>query len=128
MERGRHGINSTPDLVQILIMFADDVILASYTVCGLQNQLNILWETADLGLVVNLHKSNTIVFRNGRHVASLEKWVSSENVLTIVNMYEYLGLSTRLTFSHELNDMAQRAKEGGLVSFNCYGLRERGPC
>ena len=43
MERGRHGIQLTPDLVQIFIlMFADDVILASYTVCCLQNQLNIL--------------------------------------------------------------------------------------
>ena len=48
MERARHGIQLRPDLVQIVIlMFADDVILASYTVCDLQNELNILWETAE---------------------------------------------------------------------------------
>ena len=65
MERGRHGIQLTPDLVQIFILvFADDVILASCTVCGLQNQLNIVWETAErLGVAVNLDKSNII--RNG---------------------------------------------------------------
>ena len=65
MEHGRHGIQLRPDLVQIVIlMFAYDVILASFTVSGLQNQLNILWETAErLGLAVNLDKSNII--RNG---------------------------------------------------------------
>ena len=75
MERGRHGIQLRPDLVQIVIlMFADDVILASYAVCDSQNELNILWETAErLGLAVNLDKSNIIVFRNGGHTASCEK-------------------------------------------------------
>ena len=48
MEHGRHGIQLRPDLVQIVIlMFAYDVILASYTVCDSQNELNILWETAE---------------------------------------------------------------------------------
>ena len=75
MERGRHGIQLRPDLVQIVIlMFADDVILASYTVCDSQNELNILWETAErIGLAVNLDKSNIIVFRNGGHIASCAK-------------------------------------------------------
>ena len=82
--------------------------------CGLQNQLNILWETAErLGLAVNLDKSNIIVFRNGGHTASCEKWVYGKNVMTVVNQYKYLCiyLSTRLTLSHALN-MAQRAKKG----------------
>ena len=87
MERGRHGIQLTPDLVHIFIlMFGDDVILESYTVCGLQNQLNILWETAErLGLAVNLDKSSIIVFRNGGHIASCEKWLDGENVMTVAN-------------------------------------------
>ena len=132
MERGRHGIQLMPDLVQIFIlMFADDVILASYTVCGLQNQLNILWETAErLGLAVNLDKSNIIVFRNGGHIASCEKGVYGENVMTVVNQYKYLGiyLYTRLTFSHALNDMAQRAKKGAVGIFKLlWSLGERSP-
>ena len=74
MERSRHGIKLTPDLVQIFILLlAYNVILASYTVCGLQNQLNISWETAErLDLVVNLDKSNIIVFRNGGHIAKVK--------------------------------------------------------
>ena len=49
----------SPELIQILIMlFADDVVLMSYTVIGLQQQLDILRDTAKkLGLVVNLQKS-----------------------------------------------------------------------
>ena len=132
MKRGRHGIQLTPYLVQIFIlMFADDVILASYTVCGLQNQLNIVWETAErLGVAVNLDKSNIIVFMNGDHIVSCEKCVYGENVMTVVNQYKYLGiyLSTRLTFSHALNDMAQRAKKGVVGIFKLlWSLGERSP-
>ena len=57
------------------MLFAEGVVLLSYTVIGLQQQLNILRDTAKkLGLVVNLHKSNVVVFRNGGHIASREKW------------------------------------------------------
>ena len=38
MQRGRHGIQLIPDLIEIFILlFADDVILVSDTVCALQN-------------------------------------------------------------------------------------------
>jgi hypothetical protein len=116
ISNGRHGIQLIPEFVEILIlMFADDVILMSDTVCGLQNQLNVLYETARrLGLAVNLDKSNIVVFRNGGHIAAYEKWMYDTEVMKIVNAYKYLGiyLSTRLSFSHSLNDMAGRAKKG----------------
>ena len=64
-----------PEVIQILIMlFADDVVLLSHTVIGLQQQLSILRDTAKkLGLVVNSQKSNVVVFRNGGHIAAREK-------------------------------------------------------
>ena len=76
IQNGEHGIILSPELIQILIMpFADDVILLSYTVIGLQQQLNILRDTAKkLGLVVNLQKLNVAVFRNGGHTAAREKY------------------------------------------------------
>ena len=62
VQRGRHGIQLIPDLIEIFILlFADDVILMSDSVYGLQNQLNILYKTANrLGLVVNMDKSNIV--------------------------------------------------------------------
>ena len=42
IENGKHGIQLSPDLVELLILlFADDVILFSDSVIELQNQLNI---------------------------------------------------------------------------------------
>ena len=76
MQRGRHGIQLIPDLIEnFILLFADDVILVSDTVCGLQNQLNVLFDTANcLSLFVNMDKSKIVVFRNGGHIALREKW------------------------------------------------------
>ena len=116
IQKGKHGISLSPDLIQMLIMlFADDVILLSFTITGLQHQLNILNDTANnLGLVVNLSKSNIVVFRNGGHLALREKWFYNGTRLAVVNQYKYLGVifSTGLTFSYCLEDMASRAKKG----------------
>ena len=66
-QHGKHGITLSPYLIQILIMlFADDVLLISNTVVGLQQQLNILRNAAHkLNLLVNRDKSKIIIFRNG---------------------------------------------------------------
>ena len=64
IKKSKHGISLSPDLIQMLIMlFADDVILLSFTITGLQHQLNILNDSANnLGLVVNLSRSNVFFF------------------------------------------------------------------
>ena len=123
MQRGRHDIQLIPDLIDIFILlFAGGMILASDTVCGLQNQLNVLFDhTANrLSLSVNMDKSKIVVFQNGAHIARREKWKYGDTRKEIVNMYKYLGIyfSTRLSFSHALNDMSQRAKKGVICIFN----------
>ena len=43
VKHGQHGVQLLPDILQIFIlMFADDIVLMSDSVCGLQNQLNVL--------------------------------------------------------------------------------------
>ena len=40
---GRHGVQFSPNDIEICIMlFADDIILMAATIAGLQNQLNVL--------------------------------------------------------------------------------------
>ena len=118
IQKGKHDISLSPDLIQMLTMlFADDVILLSFTITGLQHQLNILNDTANnLGLVVNLSESNVVVFKNGGHLAWTlrEKWFYNGTRLAVVNQYKYLGVifSTGLTFSYCLEDMASRAEKG----------------
>ena len=59
----KHGITLSPYLIQILIMLlADDMLLISNTVVGLQQQLNILRNAAHkLNLLVNRDKSKIII-------------------------------------------------------------------
>ena len=112
-QNDKHGrpITFSPELFQLLIMLlADDVVLLSYTVIGPKQQLNFLRDTAKrLGLDVNLHKSNVIVFRNGGHIAVRDKWlyggIKLETVVGVI-------FSTELTCSYSLEDMATRASKG----------------
>ena len=64
---GRHGAKFTNDLLEIFILLlADDVVVMSETVIGLQTQLNSLHRAAvSLQLKINMTKSNIIVFRKG---------------------------------------------------------------
>ena len=44
---GRHGVQFSPKVIEFFIMsFADDIILMSATIAGLQNQLNVLHDYA----------------------------------------------------------------------------------
>ena len=67
INNGRHGVSLSSDFVQLVILlFADDMILLSQTVIGLQTQLNSLFSAASrLQLKVNMNKSNIVVFRKG---------------------------------------------------------------
>ena len=94
MNNGKHGVQLHPDIIELFIMlFADDVVLLSYTPVGLQYQLNLLARNADtLDLTVNLEKSNIVVFRNGGYLARCEKWYYKDSVVKVVNAYKYLGV------------------------------------
>ena len=116
MNNGNHGVQLHPDITELfMVLFADDVVLLSYTPVGLQHQLNLLARNADaLDLTVNLEKSNFCVFRNGGFLARCEKWYYKDSVVKVVNAYKYLGVwfSTRLSFSHSLESQKAKAKAG----------------
>ena len=58
-----------------LMLFADDLALLLSTVRGLQNQLNLLYESLRrLGLKINTDKTKIMVFRKGN-------WYLGESVL-----------------------------------------------
>ena len=56
INNGRHGVSLSSDFVQlVMLLFADDMILLSKTVIGLQTQLNSLFSAASmLQLKVNM--------------------------------------------------------------------------
>ena len=109
---GRHGVSlETYELLALLL--ADDIILCSETVVGLQTQLNILYKAAcRLHLTVNLSKSNIIVFRKGGYLAERERWFYNGAIMPVVNAYKYLGIifSTKLSFTAACKDVSCKAK------------------
>lgn len=126
---GRHGIQLLPGCIEIfLLLFADDIILLSNTVIGLQNQLNHLKAEADrLHLTVNLDKTNVMVFRGGGHLADREKWHYGDEEVKVTNCYKYLGLTftTRLSVNSALTEVCRKGRMGvmeilkSLKKLNC---------
>ena len=114
INNGRHGVSLSSDFVQLaILLFADDRILISETVIGLQTQLNTLFSAASrLQLKVNMNKSNIVVFRKGGYLGARERWIYDGCMMRVVNSYKYLGIcfSTRLSFYHACQDLVSRAK------------------
>ena len=114
IRNGRHGATFSAEPFELFILLlADDVILMSESVVGLQNQLNNLHNAAvALDLNVNLHKSNIIVFRKGGYLSARERWFYDGSIMPVVNVYKYLGIffSTKLSFMVACKDLASRGK------------------
>ena len=71
-QNSMYGVQLTPDDVQILIvLFADDVLLASYCVAGLQRQTDVLKHFADnFSMTFSMSKTKFTVFRKGDFLAA----------------------------------------------------------
>ena len=83
-----------PGAVEIFVpLFADDMILLSDTVVGLQNQLSSLKQAVDrLQLTISLDKTNIMVFRKGGHLSQNEIWWYGNTEVKVTNTYKYLDM------------------------------------
>ncbi|CAG7826871.1 unnamed protein product [Allacma fusca] len=81
-------------LVEILIlMYADDLILVSTTVQGLQDQILVLKNFLEKNnLKVNLTKTKVIVFRKGSKISRNITFLWGSDPIEIVETYTYLGV------------------------------------
>ena len=76
-----------------LLLFADDAVIFSDTVEGLQSSLKYLemfcnkWD-----LTVNIDKTKIVVIRKGGTLNNHEKWTYADDKIEIVNSFNYLGI------------------------------------
>jgi hypothetical protein len=121
--RGIHGIQFLPGLVELyLLLFADDIVLLSYTAMGLQNQINILAETCKrLHLTVNSDKTKVMVFRKGGFLGKNEKWKLNGKTVDVVNEYNYLGFvfTTRISMRKGVDALAVKGRRACLGCIKC---------
>ena len=127
IENGKHGVTFPLDPFELFILLlADDVVLLSETIIGLQTQINSLKDASNtLGLQINMDKSNIVVFRKGGYLSAREKWFYDGKV---VNAYKYLGiyLTTRLSFVTTCKDLTSKAKRALLcIIRKLYSLNNR---
>ena len=100
ISQGKHGLQFSPNDIEIFIMlFANDIILLSATIAGLQNQITAQYSAANrLRLQLNFNKTKVMVFRKGGHPSARERWYYGSESLEVVNTCRYLGLtSTRFS-------------------------------
>ena len=130
-KKGKHGIQLKPGMQIIFhLLWADDVILSSDSIVGLQNQINVLSEQAHrLGMEVNLSKTKIIVFRKGGFLSQHEKWFYRNTPIEVVNAYVYLGVNvtTKLSFVSSTNVLVAKAKKACyqiMNSLKCIGCQD----
>ena len=95
------------------MLFADDVILLSDTIIGLQRQLSILeYFCDDYHVEVNTVKTKVLVFRNGGNLARREKWTYKGTNIEVVNGFHYVGLlfTTQMSLNCMVSDIALKGK------------------
>ena len=111
---GIAGVHLFPEDNQVLILlFADDVALISDTIVGLQRQLHLLRVyCSECKLVVNIVKTNLIVFKKGGRLSQHETWYYDRNLLEVIKCFTYVGLTftMQLLYQHMCLDLAKKGK------------------
>jgi hypothetical protein len=75
------------DITLYLLIYADDMILMSKSVEGLQNMLNTLYNyTIKWGLSVNIKKTKIVVFRQGGNIRPNEAF--HHTIKYYIHMYQ----------------------------------------
>lgn len=85
------NIDGITDLVSLF--YADDLVLLSYSVHGLQKMLNLLYKYCEIySLCVNVEKSKVVVFRKKGRLPGYCNFKYGNENLEIVSNFTYLGI------------------------------------
>ena len=101
-----------------LLLFADDAVLFSDTIEGLQSSLNNLESYCNKWILeVNVDKTKIVVFRKAGILNRREVWTYGGSEIEIVSSFNYLGivLSSGGTYLKAINTLAGK----GLKAMNC---------
>ena len=91
------------DLCLIILLFADDMVIIGHS--NLPQNLNRLHEYCNLwGLDVNIAKTKVVVFSKRGPVTADERWYYNNELLDVVNDFNYLGVVFNFTGSFVLNN------------------------
>ena len=101
-------------------MYADDTVIFSEIVDGLQHMLGSLeryflnWKSQ-----VNVSKTNIVVFRNGGKIKETEQWFYKGTLIDIMDDFNYLGVSFRYNGNFHITQKTIAAQAQRMV----FGLK-----
>ena len=81
------------DILLKLLMYADDMVIFSKTIEGLQEGLNNLERYCKKwGISVNIRKTKVVVFKKGGRLGRDCVWRYKQETLEVVSVFKYLGI------------------------------------
>ena len=126
LQQNVEGGITIDDINMFLLFYADDTVILSETIQGLQESLNNLYDYCnEWNLKVNVEKTQTLVFRKSGHIKSNEKWYYGNELLVNTDHFNYLGVIVSYTgsFSKHINNLSKKGLKSlyALSSkLNCY--------
>ena len=104
--------------LNVLLMYADDMVIFAESAEELQAMLNTLYSyTTKWNFTVNVEKTKIVIFRNGRKIRSDEKWFLKGDNISIVDKFMYLGML--INYNGKFNDtQTQLSLQGSKVMFS----------
>ena len=77
----------------LIFLYADDLVLFSYSIVGLQKLLDgLLCFSQTVSFEINTKKSKVVVFKRGGNLTRYENWHFGGERIEVVKNYNYLGL------------------------------------
>ena len=113
------------ELVLAILLFADDIALFSYSVTGLQKQLDILEAfCAARGLTVNVKKTKTLVFEHRKSATPAFGYAGDP--IEQVDEFKYLGILMHGTkgLSPAIQFLVQSSQEGHVWALSSLSTAE----
>ncbi|CAG2245226.1 unnamed protein product [Mytilus edulis] len=112
------------DMISCLL-YADDLVLISGTVDGLQNQLNALndWTKTQL-MNVNTEKTKIMHIRKTTKDRTQFTFRLGDNIVAFVNKYRYLGLtlSEHIDYNVSVSELLSADEQHVILYCDCYSV------
>ena len=106
------------DLKMFLLLYADDAVIFSDSVNGLQDSLNVLSQYCKRWkLHLNTDKTKVLVFKRGGRSSKQENWSFDGRKLEVVKAIKYLGitLSQNGSFIAHFSAVAEKARKASFA-------------
>ena len=98
----------------MILLYADDMAMCSDTVGRIQKMIDVLGQFCEKwAMIVNLTKTEIIVFRRGGCSKQNEKWYYNEGKIEVVSSYKYLEIffTSKLKWPQAKRSLAAQARK-----------------